>query len=243
MRDGAILPLIRSLEKRDVLTDPERAALEQLPLRMREVAAGTEMVGEASEPLESILLLDGYTARASHLRTGERQITGLNVAGDFIDLHSLLLKVMDHSVIALTDCEFATVEHKALRALSALHPHLWRMLMTTIAIDAAIQRIWIVDLGRNMAARHMARLMCELYLRLEVVGKARDMAFRLPITQMALADVLGLSIVHTNRSLQQLRASGAIDWQGGTVHIHDWDYLADFGGFDPLYLNMVKRTR
>lgn len=243
MTEPDISALILYLKRRDDLSTDEEMVLRSLPWRVKNWPAASEIVREGQKMQESSLQLSGFTARVGHVASGDRQITGLHIPGDFIDLHSLLLKVMDHSIITLTPCSTASIDHAVLQRLSATHPHLSRMLMMTIAIDAAVQRAWIVDLGRHLASKHMARIFCELFKRLETVGLTAGSSFELPLTQVMFADVLGLSIVHTNRSLQQLRSRGWLEWSDKTAYIHDWASLAEFAGFDPLYLNLQRYHR
>ncbi|TPW29554.1 Crp/Fnr family transcriptional regulator [Pararhizobium mangrovi] len=235
--------LIATLSVRDRLPRDEEAVLRALDWRTRTVPAQSEIITDRSSPDESCLLLDGLAARAMSLRNGDRQITTLHVLGDFVDLHSMFLSVMDHSVVALTQCRVAFIGHNRLREISTEHPHLGRLLSMMVATDAAIQRNWILSLGRRRAESRLANLFCELYRRLEVVGAVDGASFPLPINQSTLADVLGLSIVHTNRTVQHLRATNLISWQGGTIAIHDWDGLVELAEFDPVYLNLDLAER
>ncbi len=235
--------LIASLARRDEVTSDEQNALEGISWRLRSYGDGDEIIPEGSEPTESCLLVEGLAARSRQLSSGNRQLTAVQVPGDFIDLHGLLLKVMDHAVMALAPCKVAFVAHSELRRIAAELPHLGRLLFMTVAIDAAIQRNWIACMGRMEPLRHVAYLVCEVYRRLEVVGKVRNGGFDFPVTQAEVADLVGLSIVHTNRTIQELRATGCITWQGNQVIIHDWDALARLADFDPTYLNLVRRPR
>jgi CRP-like cAMP-binding protein len=117
------------------------------------------------------------------------------------------------------------------------------MLWLATVIDAAIQRAWITCLGRRSAEQHMGHLLCELYKRLEAAGVASDNAFELPVTQAQLGDALGLSNVHVNRKLQELRSTGLVTWKDGRVIIHNFDALAKLSEFDPTYLNLQREPR
>lgn len=243
MEDSGISSLIASLENRDRLSAEEKAALEALNWRFRDFPRGTEIIRDRSRPAESCLIVQGFAVRAGYLRSGQRQLTALLVPGDFADLHGLLLKVMDHSVIALTDCRIGFVDHAALRRLSADHPHLWRLFTLLLTIDASIQRTWLVSIGRRNPASHLAHLICETHLRLFSVGRARPDEFELPIGQADLADLLGLSVVHTNRTVQDLRATGMVAWAQNVVSIEAFGALARTVGFDPAYLNLSPEPR
>lgn len=238
--DFAVAPLVAVLEQHDHVSDQEKDALRNLGWRQRDFARGSEIVADRSRPTESCLLVSGFAARAVILHNGSRQITAVHIAGDFVDLHGMFLDVMDHSVAALTECRAVFVEHAALRKFSADYPRLWRLLMVTLAIDAAIQRAWMVGLGRRNPLSHLANLFCELYLRLKVIGAVENDGFEFRIGQADIADMLGLSVVHTNRTLQELRSSGAISWTNGRVQIQDWDTLQGIAEFDPTYLNLSR---
>lgn len=187
---------------------------------------------------ECTLLMDGFTGRVTALRDGTQQITALHVAGDFVDLHSFLLRIMDHSVIALSRCTVASVPHERVDDLTDRFPHLTRLLWRSTLVDAAIHRQRIVGMGRLSAIQHLAHLICELALRLESVGRAQARGFDLPISQAVLADTLGLTSVHLNRTLQELRGRNLIRWTGQRLEILDWNALVELGDFDPTYLQL-----
>jgi CRP-like cAMP-binding protein len=234
---------LRGLERRDSLSDDEINVIKDMPARPAAFAAGEEIVKEGSRQRESCLVTAGFAARSQSLRSGERQITAVHVPGDFVDLHSMLLKVMDHSVVALGACKVAFIPHETIKQITEQNPHLARLFWLSTTIDGAIQRTWITCLGRRSAEQHLAHLICELYIRLEVAGVASDMTFEFPVTQAQLGDVLGLSVVHVNRKLQDLRAAGLVEWRDGKVKIKDFDKLAELSEFDPTYLSLRREAR
>ena len=236
-------PLVIAFSRRDRLSEDEEEILEGLPRRQKDYKTGSDIIAEGSRPQESCLVLEGFTARAQHLSSGKRQLMAIHIAGDFVDLHAFLLKQMDHGVVALSPCSVVFIPHSSLRTVTETRPHLARMFWLSTVVDAAIQRAWITCLGRRSAIQHLAHLICELYLRLEVVGRAGNGRFEFPITQSELGDLLGLSNVHVNRILQELRATGIIRWRGSTVHIDNFAELIAFAEFDPLYLNLVQEPR
>jgi CRP-like cAMP-binding protein len=195
-------------------------------------------VREGDRPTESTLMIEGFCGRYSTFADGRRQFTALHIAGDFVDLHSFLLKPMDHGVVALSPCRIVTFPHAALREITEQFPHLTRVLWFSTLIDAAIHRAWLVSMGRRAALAHMAHLLCELLLRLHVVGLAEGRSFNFPLTQQELADILGLSMVHVNRVIQDLRAKKLVAWRSGRVSILDWEGLVALAEFDPTYLHL-----
>ncbi|MDB5377455.1 MAG: hypothetical protein JWR00_1901 [Rubritepida sp.] len=238
-----ISPLLRFFQRRDRLGREEQALIEALPLRTQRFRRGDEIIRQHSRPLESCLILDGFAARLLHMADGKRQITAVHIPGDFVDLHGLLLKVMDHSVTAVSDCRAAFVPHPAIIQLAEQAPHIGRLFWMSTTIDAAIQRAWIGCLGRRSAVTHLAYLICEMYLRLNAVDLASDNRMGLPVTQSEMSDILGLSAVHVNRVVQELRRTGLISWVKGEVTILDFDRLTEFADFDPTYLNLMRQPR
>ena len=150
---------------------------------------------------------------------------------------------MDHSVGTMTPCRVAFVPHDHLRSITENYPHLTRLLWLSTLIDAAIHREWMTGMGRRSAVGQMAHLLCELYLRLKSVGLATGFSYWLPITQAETGDALGLSSVHVNRVVQELRAAGIITWRDETLIIDDWDRLAHIAEFDPGYLHLNVEPR
>ncbi|MCG7392811.1 Crp/Fnr family transcriptional regulator [Microvirga sp. ACRRW] len=235
--------LVLKLEQRDTLSDAEKRVLESAIARIRVVEADEDIVHEGERPSESSLLLDGYAARYKIFSNGRRQITSIHVPGDFVDLHSFLLKTMDHGVLALTPCRVAVVPHAALEKITDEHPHLTRLLWLNTLVDGAIHREWLTTMGRLSATAQMAHFICELFLRLKTVGRTDGNTIQLPLTQAELGDTLGLSTVHVNRVLQELRKEGLIRWQGDALTILDWERLETVGEFTPTYLNLQRETR
>ncbi|MFC7396122.1 Crp/Fnr family transcriptional regulator [Chelatococcus sp. GCM10030263] len=236
-------PFLLNLERRDRLSDAERSIVEAMSRRQRRVAANRDIVREGDRPTESCLVLSGFSARYNVLGDGRRQITAIHIPGEFIDLHSLLLARLDHSVVALTDCMIATVPHEYLKELTQTEPHFTRMLWLLTVTDAAVFRQWLVASGRLTSVGQIAHFLCELFVRLQVIGMTEGFNFRLPISQAELSDAMGLSVVHVNRTIQELRRRGLIIWEGEEIRILDWVSLQRVGEFDPTYLNLENEPR
>lgn len=235
--------LLLQLRLRDTVSADEAQLLADSFASERSYAADQDIVAQDSRPASSQLLLEGLAGRYKVLADGSRQITAVHVPGDFMDLHGFLLKKMAHGVVALTPCRLALVEHATLRRLTETAPHLTRMLWLDTLIDGSIHREWIVAMGRRSADARLAHFVCELYVRLKIVDRVGDLSFRLPLTQSEIADVLGLSVVHVNRTLQRLRRDGIIKWDGDLIQIGDWKKLADLAEFDDTYLCLIKEPR
>ncbi len=238
-----LAPLFLNLAQHDVVSAAEKALLTRVITKEAQYAAGDDIVAVGSRPGRSSLLLDGLAARYKTLADGGRQITALHVAGDFVDLHAFLLKSMDHGIVALSACRVAYASHRDLKVITERAPHLTRLLWLDTLVDGAIHREWIVAMGRRSRKSHLAHLICELFVRLQCVGRATDNGFHFPVSQAVMADVLGLSVVHMNRVIQSLRRDGLISWTDHAIVILDWDRLQEVAEFDPTYLSMRKEPR
>ncbi len=117
-----------------------------------------------------------------------------------------------------------------------LQAALWRETL----IDASIFREWMISIGRRDAFARLSHLLCELLVRMRAVELAQDHSCKLPITQSEFGDALGLSTVHINRTLQEIRKAKLITLKGDTLKVLDWDGLQKAGEFDPAYLHLEK---
>lgn len=235
--------LFRRMEVRDTLAEAERDALIGAAGEIRDLPARTRISSKGEELSHSTLLVTGITARTVYMEAGDRQITSFHIAGDFVDLHAFPLKIMDHNVEAITACKVIHFPHDGLRHITEQFPHLTRVLWLLTLLDSAIHRQWLSVMGQMQVVEHLAHLLCEQFTRAKAVGLADGDAFRFPVTQEDLADSMGRSIVHVNRSLQSLRRQGLIQWQGGEVKILDWPALQELAEFDPTYLHLEKLPR
>jgi len=241
--DDPLGPLLLKLRARDGVTEPEADVLRGAINRIETVPAGARLVA-AGEPLDrSILLIDGVICRFKDLAEGQRQITDLHVPGDFVDLHGFLLKRLEHHVGTLTPARVAIFPHAALKQITETQPHLARLLWLSTLIDAAMQRERILSIGRRSAVARIAHLICELHVRYAIVNQVEGSSFRLPVTQLDLADATGLTSVHVNRMLRQLRDECMVTFRSGLIEIHDLPRLEQLAEFDPAYLFLTSEPR
>ncbi len=231
--------LIAKLESIASLTPEERDALLALPMRVQEVRADQDVVREGDQPSQCTLVIEGFVCRFKFTDKGKRQIFAFHTPGDMPDLLSLHLKTLDHSVGTVSVCRLAFIEHEHMRELLRQHPRLMDLFWRDTLIDWAIFREWMLGLGRHAAKTRMARFFCEMVARLRAVGLERDGTVPLPLTQTELADALGLSTVHVNRVLQELRREQLIAFEDGALTVLDWGRLTEVGEFDPTYLHLV----
>jgi CRP-like cAMP-binding protein len=236
--DNPTQALLRKLRRRDVLSEAEAAALEAVMEPLQRVPTGHSVICPGDHPASSTLLIRGFCARFNLLENGARSITQVSLTGDFVDLHSLLLKRMDHGIVALSDCVISRVPHDRLTQVIDSHPHLGRLLWLDTAVDAAIHRQWLHRMGAQDALGRLAHLICEIEMRLEAVEELGPRGFEFPLTQVDLADCLGISAVHVNRTLMALRRRDLVEWRGGQVRVLDRPKLWSLAEFDPLYLSL-----
>jgi len=230
--------LIAKLRSIAELPNSSEQALLALPFRVRSFAENTDIVRQGDRPGECALLLDGFACRYKVLGEGQRQIMSFHIPGDIPDLQSLHLPVMDHSLMALTPTKLAFIPHLALNDLTRTYPEITVAFWRDTLIDASVFREWLAGVGRRTAHQRIAHLICELYVRMRSVGLAEKGGFPLPVTQAELGDSLGLSTVHVNRVLQDLRRDGLISSKGRFVVIQDWEQLKAAGDFEAGYLHL-----
>ena len=234
--------LVRKLESLAPLSEEEREAIHRLPTRISTLQAGQNIMHEGDKPSHCCVIIEGWACRYKILGEGRRQILSFHIPGDLPDLHGLHLPVMDHSLGTMTEAAVAFIPREALHAVMLRHPRLGGLLWRETLIDGTIFRVWMVGLGRRTAFGRVAHLLCETYLKLEAAGLAGDRRCHLPIKQVELADALGLSTVHVNRILQEMRGRGLIVLHSHTLVIQDWEELRRSSEFDPAYLHLEKRA-
>jgi len=234
--------LSRKLQITTRLDADDLRALERLPVHVKEVAAHAAIVREGERPAQCCLLVDGFICRSKTTDAGKRQILSIHISGDIPDLQSLHLGVMDHDMTTLSRCTVGFIGHDALRAVTRERPIVAEALWRETLIDAAVFREWIVNVGRRSAVKRLAHLLAEIGTRLQAMRLAEEDRFELPMTQLDIADALGLTPVHVNRVVQQLRRAGLLELRKYTVFLPDLPRLKEVGDFDDLYLHQRETS-
>jgi CRP-like cAMP-binding protein len=229
--------LIRRLKVDNNLDAPDVQALEQLPIKLREMPAQASIVNQGDRPSHCCLVIEGFVCRSLTKPDGKRQILAVHIAGDIPDLQSLYLRVLDHDIWTASPAKVGFIAHASLIPIIRSRPTIAAALWRETLIDAAIFREWIVNVGRRDARGAMAHFLVEQGMRLSSVGIGNLEKFQLPLTQCELGDVLGLTPVHVNRVLQQLRKDNLLDFKKGIVEILDLGRLKEAAEFDALYLH------
>ena len=222
------------------LTDTEVGALEQATARPKTVQPRRDLIREGDQPGPVLVMLDGWAFRYKVLPSGTRQIMAFLMPGDACDLHIGLLAEMDHSIQTTTRAEVATIPRTVMDQLME-QPGIARAMYIAQLVDEGTLRAWIISMGRRSSIERAAHLLLELHVRAVNVGVAQAASMQLPLSQIVLADALGMTSVHINRVLQALRRTEAIELQRGALHIVDLAALTRIAGFDDGYLHRRMR--
>jgi CRP-like cAMP-binding protein len=220
---------------RHAISEREEALLDSLVSRTERVPDGHIVQERAVPANKSTLLLDGFIARVVETE-GNRHIVGLQVPGDFVDLHAFALKRLDHDVVTIGPAMLGYVPHERLAEVINKEPHLTRILWFSTLLDAAIHREWILKLEQLKAEERLAHIMLELWHRLNFVGLADAHGFNMPLLQTHLANACGTTAVHINRVIKAVRQRGLLEINRGRVTLPDRKALEDFAHFQPDYL-------
>lgn len=200
-----------------------------------------DLIREGDRPGNVFVILDGWVCRYKILPSGTRQILAFLMPGDCCDLHVGLLAEMDHCIQAITPAQVATISRGEMDEIMSEHPNIAKALYIAQLVDEGTMRAWITSMGRRTSIERVAHLMCELYLRARNIGLASEPELRLPLSQALLADSLGMTPVHLNRVLKELRERGAMTLQRGSLLISDATNLVQIAGFDENYLHRRLR--
>lgn len=236
-RELVLAALLRRLETVSGLDNADIAAIRALPIVVRPWEAGRAIVSDGDRPTDCCLIIEGFCVRSKMTISGQRQILSIHITGDIPDLQSLHLHRMDHALVTLVPSTLGFISHASLRALTRARPNIAEVLWRDTLIDAAIFREWIVNVGQRPATSRLAHVVLELRERLAVIGRARSDTFEMPLTQEQVGEALGITPVHANRIIKQLRDERIVDISRGRVTVLDPTKLEELGQFDDLYLH------
>jgi CRP-like cAMP-binding protein len=229
-------PLARKLEHFVALDAAELTALEALQRPARVFGPGTELGSEGQKGQKAFILASGWVSSYKSLRDGSRQIVDFQVAGDFIGIRNILFRTSEHSFETITDVALSEVSVDDLFAAFGAAPRLATAILWALSCEEAMVVEHLVDIGRRSALVRTAHFLLEIGARLKLVGLASADGYDCPLTQYLLADALGLSAIHVNRVLRQLREMGLLTFREGSVHFDDLDRLVALAEFDMAYL-------
>ena len=232
--------LARKLSTFLPLTEAELGCLAEIQSSPVRMSRGQELVQEGQTGHKAFVLQSGWACSYKSLPDGGRQIISFPIAGDCVGLRSVLLRTADHSFLALTDAVVSSVETSHMMRCVTEFPRLGAALLWAASRDEAMVVEHLVSIGRRSAIERTAHFFMELAERLTLVGQATETEFKCPLSQFVLADALGLTAIHDNRVLRQLREQRLLTVRKGSVQIHDLARLRDLAGFQGGYLNSQR---
>jgi CRP-like cAMP-binding protein len=229
--------LITRLRTTSALDDTDVQAVRFLPVVVKHYQPGQAIVRDGDRPAECCLISKGFCVRSKTTSNGRRQILSIHIPGEIPDLQSLHLHVLDHDLIALTECTLGFISHVSLREITRRWPNLAEIFWRDTLIDAAMFRDWIVNVGQRPAPSRLAHIIVELRERLKVIGQVQGARFEMPLTQEQIGEAMGITPVHANRIVKQLRDDNVLEFHRGSVRVIDEQKLLELADFDGLYLH------
>lgn len=232
----AIRLFLERLMRRSALTLEEQSAILKLDGSQHRYAAHADIVSPGEHVESACLVARGLVGRYDQRLDGQRQVTSFYIPGDMCDLHSVVAPKASWSITAVTAATVIRIPHRLLRDLCVRFPSIALAFWRDGTVDASIFAKWVGNLGRKSARERITHLLCEMGLRLEAAGLGTRASFELPVTQSQLGDATGLTPVHVNRTLQEIRSKGLLSFSQGRVEIPNWAAFTAIAEFDPAYL-------
>jgi len=235
--DAISAALIQRMRAYAAVSEEEIREIEALSITVRDYPAERAVVRDGERATECCLIVEGFCVRSKTIADGRRQILSIHIPGEIPDLMSLFLHVMDHDLSTLTPCRLGFIQHGTLQALHRRRPNIAEIFWRDTLIDAAMFREWIVNVGQRPAPARLAHVIVELRERLKVIGRASGDRFDMPMTQEQIGEALGVTAVHANRVIKQLRRDGIVELHRGRVAVLNEDKLLELADFDRRYLH------
>jgi CRP-like cAMP-binding protein len=234
--------LIRKLAGGTSLSAAELATLEEFHTDPRTVSRNRHIITEGHKYSAIFTVVDGIAIRYSALHNGRRHILNVVLPGDFIGFPACFFNTALYSVAALTDVVVAAIPFERLHELFSKHPRIGAAIFWLFSCEAAMYAERLISLGQRSAPERVAHFLLELLTRLRIIGLGEEHAFRMPLTQEQIGEILGLTGVHISRTLRQLRDEGLIDMQGHRVEIKNFETLSALADFERAYLRHFRMS-
>jgi CRP-like cAMP-binding protein len=234
-RETMLVSFLRRLDALLKLDPADIDAIRSLPVAVRHAASGEVIVSDGERPKECCLMIEGFCVRSKTTINGGQQIMSIHIPGEIPDLHSLHLERMDHDLITLVPSTLGFIAHPALIELTHARPNVADALWRHTLMDAALFRDWIVNIGQRPAPARLAHLVLELRRRLEITERVESPFVQFPLTQVQIGEALGITPVHVNRVIKELRENEIIDVSKGRVQVLDENKLVELAQFEDRY--------
>jgi CRP-like cAMP-binding protein len=241
-RTSSLSLFLQRILLRSTLTPEEQRAILGLGGETRRCVAHSDIVRPGEIVDTACLVARGLLARYDQMLDGQRQVTSFYIPGDMCDLHSVVVPKASWSITAISPATVRLVPHSELRDVCTRYPAVAMAFWRDGTVDASVFAKWVGNLGRKNAKARIAHIMCEMGTRIEAAGLGTRTYFELHTTQEQLADAAGLTSVHVNRTLQDLRRDGLLKFERGRVEVPEWDQLTAVAEFDPAYLLLGNLT-
>jgi CRP-like cAMP-binding protein len=202
-----------------------------------EIGAGRPIVKERERCPQLYLIESGWVFRSRGLASGRRQIVNYALPGDILCSDSILFKASSFDLTARTAVSVIRIEPPATEIFER-YPGLAAALAWTAAQEESILAERVVSLGRRDSLEKLAHALCELEARLSAIGQMKGRTVELPLNQEDFADILGISVIHVNRTFRRLSEEKTAEYRKGSIELLDRDRLAEISAFDPSYLHL-----
>lgn len=237
-------PFVQRLNEFSQLQEPDVRMLEDLCKSPHEMSSKRYIIRGSNGFSFFPVMMSGWAARHQILRDGGRQITRLMLPGDGYFFDPSQQQLSHQEVVTLSRCKIAYIQHSSIESAIMASSSIGNAMRSYGRVENSILSSSVVSLGRRDALQRMAYLICELHFRLGLIdGSFEDDQFAFPLTQDDLADVLGLTPVHVNRKLQELRHKQIICLRSKKMQIMDLPQLRQIADFNPSYLTQVRETK
>jgi CRP-like cAMP-binding protein len=224
--------------------DSDRAELARLSVQATHtIQARRDLISEGDEPRAVYLILEAWGCHYRTLENGRRQILDFAIPGDLCDLNLFILDRMDHSIGAITRLKVAEIGREVLHRIITQCPNITTALWWQELVSKSISREWILNVGQRSGQERIAHLFCEMFMRLESVGLTDGFSCDFPPTQNDISEATGLTAVHVNRVIQELRREGLIVLEQRKLTIPDMLALQRAALFNPDYLHHRRLNR
>lgn len=231
----SLVPLVNKFSRLAALSQQEEKAILDLPFSLKEIQRYRDVIVKGNLVSYLYVMIDGWAGRYNLRSDGSRRITGFLVPGDFCGIHAVCHAPLDHSISALTRCTIAQIDISTVNILAAGSPQIAKAIWMAKLGDEAILRTWLLNSAD--ALNSLMHLLCELEARLNPSATSVERTIELPLTQEQLGDALGITKVHVNRTLRQLRERGLVTLRQGKLYIPDVYALRKRASFEPSYLH------
>ena len=230
--------LRRKMTNLGSLSDVLVRDMKALALDRVEISANRAIVKENERCLQIYVVESGWVFRSRGLASGRRQIVNYALPGDILCADSLLFKVSSFDLTARTPVSLIRIEPPQGSELFDRHPGLAAAIAWTMGQEDSILAERVVSLGRRDSLEKLAHALCELEARLSAIGQMRGRTIELPLNQEDFADMLGISVIHVNRTFRRLSEEKTAEYRKGAIDLLDRNRLAEISAFDPAYLHL-----